>query len=37
MIEVRQDLLADEAGQAAWGDRLGAILAVVLADLHARC
>lgn len=27
MIEIRNDLIADEAGQKAWADRLGAILA----------
>jgi predicted N-formylglutamate amidohydrolase len=27
MIEIRNDVIADEAGQAAWADRLGAILA----------
>jgi predicted N-formylglutamate amidohydrolase len=25
-IEVRQDLIADESGQAAWADRLAAAL-----------
>jgi predicted N-formylglutamate amidohydrolase len=25
-IEVRQDLIADESGQAAWADRLAAVL-----------
>ena len=34
MIEVRQDLLADEAGQAQWADRLGELLAQVLAQPH---
>jgi predicted N-formylglutamate amidohydrolase len=29
MIEIRNDLIADEAGQRAWADRLGAILASV--------
>ncbi len=27
MIEIRNDVIADEAGQGAWADRLGAILA----------
>lgn len=31
-IEIRQDLIGDEAGQVAWAERLGAALAVVLAD-----
>lgn len=33
MIEIRNDVVADEAGQAAWADRLGAILAGLAAAL----
>ena len=35
MIEVRQDLVGDAAGQAAWATRLGDILERTLAELHA--
>jgi len=39
MIEIRNDLIADEAGQQAWAGRLGAILAslaaVVTGEAHA--
>jgi predicted N-formylglutamate amidohydrolase len=39
MIEIRNDLIADEDGQKAWADRLGAILAslapVVTGEAHA--
>ena len=36
LIEVRQDLIADEASASAWGVRLARLLAPVLArpDLH---
>lgn len=36
LIEVRQDLVADEAGQIAWGKRLARLLRPILAlpDLH---
>ena len=33
MIEIRNDVVADETGQAAWADRLGAILADLAATL----
>ena len=33
MIEIRNDVVADEMGQAAWADRLGAILADLAATL----
>lgn len=33
MIEIRNDVVADETGQAAWADRLGAILADLRATL----
>lgn len=32
LIEVRQDLVAEEAGQIAWGSRLAKLLAPILAD-----
>lgn len=32
LIEIRQDLIADEAGQTAWAERLGRILPPVLTD-----
>ena len=32
LIELRQDLIADEAGQMAWADRLAPILQDVLKD-----
>ena len=32
LIEVRQDLIADDAGQAAWAARLARLLAPILAD-----
>jgi predicted N-formylglutamate amidohydrolase len=35
MIEVRQDLIGGEAGQAEWAARLGDLLERVLAGLHA--
>jgi predicted N-formylglutamate amidohydrolase len=35
LIEVRQDLIRDEAGQAEWGEKLGVILARILADARA--
>jgi predicted N-formylglutamate amidohydrolase len=33
-IEIRQDLIADEAGQAAWADRLARLLPVAAAQLR---
>ena len=35
LIEVRQDLILDVAGQAEWGERLGLILRRILAKQHA--
>jgi predicted N-formylglutamate amidohydrolase len=35
LIEVRQDLIRDEAGQAEWGERLGLILRRILANSRA--
>ena len=35
LIEVRQDLIRDEAGQAEWGERLGLILRRILAKSRA--
>lgn len=35
LIEVRQDLIRDEAGQAAWGERLAGILRGLLAKRNA--
>ena len=37
LLEIRQDLIADEAGQAAWADRLAPLLAAIDArpDIHA--
>jgi predicted N-formylglutamate amidohydrolase len=35
LIEVRQDLIRDAAGQAEWGERLGLILRRILAKSHA--
>lgn len=35
-IEIRQDLIADEAGQQAWSDRLARILRAIEETLHAR-
>ena len=32
LFEVRQDLIADDAGAAAWADRLAAVLAPIAAD-----
>ena len=34
LIEVRQDLIADEAGQLAWAERLAPILRQVLAEIE---
>jgi predicted N-formylglutamate amidohydrolase len=36
IVEIRQDLIATEAGQLAWADRLGAIMARMLADTSIR-
>jgi predicted N-formylglutamate amidohydrolase len=36
LIEVRQDLIADEAGAEAWADRLARLLRPILADRNAR-
>ncbi len=33
-IEIRQDLIADETGQAAWAERLGRLLPVALRELE---
>jgi hypothetical protein len=35
LIEVRQDLIRDEEGQAEWGERLGLILRRILANSRA--
>jgi predicted N-formylglutamate amidohydrolase len=37
LVEIRQDLIADAAGEAAWADRLARVLRPILADpeLHA--
>jgi predicted N-formylglutamate amidohydrolase len=32
-IEIRQDLIADEPGQAAWAERLGRLLSIAIARL----
>lgn len=32
IVEIRQDLIRDEAGQAAWADRMGMIVSTILAD-----
>jgi predicted N-formylglutamate amidohydrolase len=31
LVEIRQDLIADEAGQRAWAERLAALLPAILA------
>ena len=36
LIEVRQDLIADEAGAEAWAGRLARLLKPILADREAR-
>jgi predicted N-formylglutamate amidohydrolase len=36
LVEVRQDLIADQASAEAWGDRLARIFAPLIAPIEAR-